>query len=198
MARHDAARYVSREGVDPAKIAAISALKNGVHYRVGSCRPYRPMPSDFAEMYVRLGWGRALTDHYRTNDRCILRWIEQCGGGELRAKRSAVTGMPYTNRRSRYPTYEQAVAAILRGDDVPAIVQPPRKPSRPDKPLFDLALDRGYRVRRGACRKRDSERMYYVRARIDLSVRGIGPNGGMAGAYAEVMAWLEPQPPVQW
>ncbi len=57
----------------------------------GITRPYRPCPRDFRETYLRMGWD-GIVDHYRTNWRVIRRWIEECGGEELRAARAAVTG----------------------------------------------------------------------------------------------------------
>lgn len=197
MALHDIARHVSLEGVTPEQIAAINALKDGVHYRVGTCRRYRSCPPDFAEMFIRFGWGRAIYDHYECSDRCIARWIDECGGDELRAKRAAVSGWPYTRRRSRYPTYAEVVAAVLRGEEVLPVPRRVKKPARPDKPLFDLALDRGYRVRRWRSKPNDPYR-YHVRDRRDRPVSGIGACGGTTGSYDEVVAWLEPQPPVQW
>ncbi|WP_209047576.1 hypothetical protein [Rhizorhabdus histidinilytica] len=40
----------------------------------GLLRPYRPRPADFREVYVRMGW-EGLDEHFRTNWRCIRRWI---------------------------------------------------------------------------------------------------------------------------
>lgn len=58
----------------------------------GLVKPYRPAPPDFREVYLRLGQDRAIEEHYRTNWRCIRRWIEECGGDELRAERARRTG----------------------------------------------------------------------------------------------------------
>ncbi len=58
----------------------------------GMKKPYRPAPADFRETYIRLGWD-SIREHYRTNDRCIARWIEECGGDELRRERLQVTGV---------------------------------------------------------------------------------------------------------
>lgn len=58
----------------------------------GLVRPYRPAPRDFRETYIRMGWD-GIVDHYRTNWRCIARWIEECGGDELRAARAEVSGL---------------------------------------------------------------------------------------------------------
>ncbi|MBM3335389.1 hypothetical protein FJY63_12070 [Candidatus Sumerlaeota bacterium] len=58
----------------------------------GLSRPYRPAPADFRDVYLRLGQDRAIEEHYRTNWRCIVRWIEECGGDDLRAERARVSG----------------------------------------------------------------------------------------------------------
>jgi hypothetical protein len=55
-------------------------------------KPYRELPSDFREVFLRLGQDRAIEEHYRTNWRVIRRWIEEAGGDELRAERAAITG----------------------------------------------------------------------------------------------------------
>jgi hypothetical protein len=37
-----------------------------------------------------MGWDRAIEEHYRTNWRCIRRWIIEEGKEELRVARSAI------------------------------------------------------------------------------------------------------------
>ena len=54
----------------------------------GLIRPYRTCPPDFRERFIELGW-EGIEDHYSTNWRCIRRWIEQCGGVDLRRARAA-------------------------------------------------------------------------------------------------------------
>jgi len=49
---------------------------------------YRPMPKDFVDVYVRLGINGAKA-HFRAHFRSVDRWIEQCGGDELRRQRCA-------------------------------------------------------------------------------------------------------------
>ncbi|MES2289305.1 MAG: hypothetical protein V4530_06155 [Pseudomonadota bacterium] len=74
----------------------------------GDIRPYRPLPADFREVFLRLGNSIEIRDHYRTNWRVIRRWIDEAGGEELRAERRAVTGatarpaLRSKNRASRY------------------------------------------------------------------------------------------------
>lgn len=58
----------------------------------GATRPYRPLPSDFREIFLRLGQSKEIEEHYRTNWRVIRRWIEEAGGDELRAERYLVSG----------------------------------------------------------------------------------------------------------
>lgn len=60
----------------------------------GLKRPTRPCPRDFRETYLQLGQSKEIEDHYRTNWRVIIRWIEESGGDELRQARSAVSGQP--------------------------------------------------------------------------------------------------------
>ncbi len=57
-------------------------------------RPYRPCPPDFREVFLRLGQTKEIEEHYRTNWRLIIRWIEENGGDELRRERAKVTGAP--------------------------------------------------------------------------------------------------------
>jgi len=65
---------------------------DGRPHDTGLVRPYRSCPPDFAEVYLVLGQEKAIEEHYRTNWRCIRRWIEECGGDELRAARHRRSG----------------------------------------------------------------------------------------------------------
>ncbi len=79
-------------------------------YRGGTRKPYRPAPADFREVYLQLGWDRKIEEHYRASWQTIRRWIDECGGDELRQARAAVSG--YRVRpdiRSKLPTYVEAV-----------------------------------------------------------------------------------------
>ena len=71
----------------------------------GLVRPYRPCPADFRERFLEMGQSKEIEDHYRTNWRVIRRWINQCGGDELRLERSKITGVPTKNRRSSARRY---------------------------------------------------------------------------------------------
>jgi len=48
----------------------------------------RPCPPNFRERYIEFGWDGQIEVHYRTNWRCIKRWIEESGGDELRRARA--------------------------------------------------------------------------------------------------------------
>lgn len=64
---------------------------DGRAHDTGLVRPYRPCPDDFRERFLEMGWD-GIDEHYRTNWRVIYRWIEECGGEELRAERRALSG----------------------------------------------------------------------------------------------------------
>jgi hypothetical protein len=48
----------------------------------GMTKPYRPVPQDFRERYVEMGWD-GIDEHYGTNWRVIRRWIEIVGRASL-------------------------------------------------------------------------------------------------------------------
>jgi hypothetical protein len=80
---------------------------DGRPYDTGLVRPYRPCPADFRERFLEMGWD-GIEDHYHTNTRVIRRWVEMCGGDELRAARREVSGgtarpaLRAESRRKRY------------------------------------------------------------------------------------------------
>lgn len=84
----------------------------------GTIRPYRPVPADFREVFLRLGQDKAIEEHYRTNWRVIIRWIGECGGDELRAERAAITGSPLKpHRRSARYVMGRTLTAVRRGGE---------------------------------------------------------------------------------
>ena len=85
----------------------------------GLVRPMRPLPADFRDVFCRLGQSKEIEEHYRTNWRVILRWIEEAGGDELRTARSAVSGQPVrpTLRSDRAKRY--VMGRTLRGKRAP-------------------------------------------------------------------------------
>jgi hypothetical protein len=102
------------------RAALIAALKPGVDYRPGTCRPYRPCPPDFRAVYLAIGWD-GIEEHFGANWRTIARWIKESGGDELIAARAALTpsasGRPAPKRRSKLPSYAEAVAALMSGSE---------------------------------------------------------------------------------
>lgn len=65
---------------------------DGRFHDTGLVRPYRPCPTDFREQFLEMGQSKEIEEHYRTNWRCIARWIEESGGDELRAERFNLAG----------------------------------------------------------------------------------------------------------
>lgn len=56
-----------------------------------ACRVSRPVfirqcPDDFVDIYLQIGWD-GIEDHYRAHKLTIKRWIEECGGDELKRRR---------------------------------------------------------------------------------------------------------------
>jgi hypothetical protein len=79
----------------------------------GMIRPYRPVPAGFREAYLRLGYSKELREEFRTNDRCLARWIEECGGEVLRQERSAITGSALKpHRRSKRYVMGRTLTAV--------------------------------------------------------------------------------------
>jgi hypothetical protein len=54
----------------------------------GETTLYRPVPRDFEETFVRIGWGE-IESHYRAHAKTIAKWLEVCGRDRLRAARAA-------------------------------------------------------------------------------------------------------------
>lgn len=54
--------------------------------RPGQEIPYRPVPPDFPQTFVRLGWGK-MEKHYRAHARTIKRWLTICGEDGLQQQR---------------------------------------------------------------------------------------------------------------
>ena len=85
----------------------------------GLVRPYRPCPSDFRDTFLRFGWSKELREHYRTNDRCLARWLEEAGGDALRAERAAITGSVLRPTRRSYKARDYVLGIRLRGMRAP-------------------------------------------------------------------------------
>ena len=95
----------------------MNALTKGRVWDTGTVRPYRPVPPDFREVYLRMGQGKEIEEHYRTNWRVIRRWIEEEGGDDLRAERAKVSGgfVRPNQRAKRYVMGRTLTAVKHRG-----------------------------------------------------------------------------------
>lgn len=60
----------------------------------------RHCPDDFVETYLRIGWD-GIELHYRAHKDTIKRWVMECGGDDLKARRAAVVA---EKRKSATPT----------------------------------------------------------------------------------------------
>jgi hypothetical protein len=54
----------------------------------GKRASYRPVPHDFPEMFVKLGWA-GIERHFHCHTRSVTRWLAVCGREELVARRAA-------------------------------------------------------------------------------------------------------------
>ena len=81
----------------------------------GFVRPYRACPTDFRERFLEMGWD-GIAEHYRASWRCVLRWIEECGGETLRAERRKITGAtPRKAGHSRDRARRYVMGQTLKG-----------------------------------------------------------------------------------
>lgn len=88
---------------------------DGRAHDTGTVRPYRPCPDDFREVFLRLGQSLAIIEHYRTNYRCIRRWIDECGGEDLRAERYRVSGgFGRPSKRSKRYVLGRTLTAVTK------------------------------------------------------------------------------------
>lgn len=72
----------------------------GLNLPDGTTRPYRPVPADFRDAYIRMGWD-GIDEFFGTNWRVIRRWIELVGRDELIAARAAYVEEQRAIRRER-------------------------------------------------------------------------------------------------
>lgn len=70
--------------------------------RAGERRPYRPMPADFAERFIRTGWGGAELE-FGAHKRTIRRWLAEAGATELALRRRAYLDEMYGRANKRTP-----------------------------------------------------------------------------------------------
>jgi hypothetical protein len=64
---------------------------------------YRPVPQDFVEVFVRVGWG-GIESHYRVHARTVAKWMAICGrDGLVKMRRDYVKANGYKRRERRQP-----------------------------------------------------------------------------------------------
>lgn len=69
----------------------------------------RPMPDDFRETFIRLGWvAREIELEYGAHWRTIVRWIDEAGRDELIAARAEYVRQRREDRRSQRARDRQA------------------------------------------------------------------------------------------
>ena len=62
---------------------------------------YRPVPDDFPDVFVRVGW-LGIEQHYRAHAKTIKRWLQMCGEEALKEQRARyVAEHGYHARRRR-------------------------------------------------------------------------------------------------
>lgn len=95
-----AARYGAKRKPNYINAAKVRRAMAALGLPDGGVRPYRPMPADFRETYIRMGWD-GIDEHYRTNWRVIRRWLELVGRKSVIEARAAFVAEQRTARRSR-------------------------------------------------------------------------------------------------
>jgi len=88
---------------------------DGRNHDTGMLRPYRPCPADFRERFLEMGQSKEIEEHYRTNWRCIIRWIDESGGDALRAERFAIAGKRTGGRLSPERRRRYVLGRTLNG-----------------------------------------------------------------------------------
>lgn len=66
----------------------------------GTTMLYRPVPRDFPEKFVQVGW-RGIEKEFHAHAKTIRRWMEICGYDSLRAQRAAFVAQQDAERRER-------------------------------------------------------------------------------------------------
>ena len=74
----------------------------------------RPCPPDFRKVYLDIGWD-GIEEHFGTSSRVIARWVDECGGDELRAARADIV-----RQRGRHETHRVNYAGGWSADKLDA------------------------------------------------------------------------------
>ena len=97
--------------------------------------PRRPMPPDFPDMFVRLGWD-AIEDHYDTGQTVVKRWMREAGEQLLIEMRRGYVRKLHAARGFRSvmgckPGAKFGSMAEMRSDDPALAFMPVRRLRRP-------------------------------------------------------------------
>lgn len=87
----------------------------------GLIRPYRDRPADFDAVFVEMGWD-GIDEHYRTNWRCIRRWVD-AGGDALAEARRDRTGYGQRKAIRKGQPGDLVRPAIKTGREIAAAVK---------------------------------------------------------------------------
>ena len=87
----------------------------------GLIRPYRDRPADFDAVFIRMGWD-GIDEHYRTNWRCIRRWVD-AGGVALTEARRDRTGYGQRKAIRRGTAADVDQPTIKTGREIAAAVK---------------------------------------------------------------------------
>lgn len=94
------ARYGAKQKPNYVTVAKIRRALARLHLPDGITKPYRPVPNDFRERYIEMGWD-GIDEHYGTNWRVIRRWIEIEGRAGLITARAEYVEQRRQERRER-------------------------------------------------------------------------------------------------
>ena len=100
------ARYGHKRKTPYPIVKRVRAALQALQLPDGTVKPYRPVPQDFAEVYIRMGWD-GIDEPYGTNWRVIRRWIEISGRDRLIAARAA-----YVEKRRRERREQRRLSAV--------------------------------------------------------------------------------------
>lgn len=66
--------------------------------RKGQTMLYRPVPVDFPDTFIRVGWG-GIEKHYRVHAKTVKRWLQICDYDALRKRRAEYVKQQRAKRR---------------------------------------------------------------------------------------------------
>lgn len=111
----------------------------------GTTKAYRPKPDGFREVYIRLGFGDELKEHYHTNLRCLRRWVDEEGYDGLHLARREYL------RKTRWPNgapgHRKRPHCFVRAKERSNRDQPGRQPTARSDPAHRAAPTLGGHLR---------------------------------------------------